>query len=71
MTTEAKKYRVNVNFAESTYRTLEELARKQGKTKGDILRDAISLAKYIQDARDDGGQFLVKRHGRTSELVLF
>ncbi len=71
MTTEAKKYRVNVNFAESTYRILEELARKQGKTKGDILRDAIALANHIQDARDDGGHILIERHGRTSELILF
>lgn len=66
-----RTHSVNVNFAEGTYRILEELARKQGKTKGDILRDAIALAKYIQDARDDGGRVLVKRRGRTSELDVF
>ena len=68
---ESKKYRLNVNFAESTYKTLEELARKQGKNKAEVIRDVIALAKYIQDTRDEGGHILVQRKGgKMQELVL-
>ena len=71
MTTEPKKYRLNVNFAASTYEALEELARKQGKTKAEVLRDAIALAKYFQETREKGEHILIERGGRTSELVPF
>ena len=63
------RHRLNVNFAASTYEALEELARKQGKSKAEVLRDVIALAKYIQDTRDQGGHILVEREGKTLELV--
>ena len=64
-----KKHRMNVNFADSTYRVLEELATKQGKTKAEILRDVIALAKYIQDTKDVGGHVVIERDGKTYELI--
>ena len=66
---ESKKHRLNVNFAESTYLALEDLARRQGKTKAEVIRDVIALAKYIQETRDEGGHILVERKGKTHELV--
>ena len=71
MTTEPKKkHRMNVNFADSTYRVLEDLATKQGKTKAEILRDVITLGKYIQDTKDEGGHILIERGGKTYELLM-
>jgi Ribbon-helix-helix protein, copG family len=62
--------RVNVNFADSTYSVLEELARKRGKTMAEVLRDAIALEKWIDDARSEGGRLLIKQGDETRELVL-
>jgi hypothetical protein len=62
--------RVNVNFAESTYGILEELARKRGKSMAEVLRDAIALEKWIEDARAEGARFLIRQGNETRELVL-
>ena len=62
--------RVNVNFAESTYGILEELARKRGKSMAEVLRDAIALEKWIEDARDEGARLLIRHDGETRELIL-
>ena len=62
--------RVNVNFAESTYGILEELARKRGKSMAEVLRDAIALEKWIEDARAEGARLLIRQNGETREIVL-
>jgi len=67
--TGANRHRLNVNFAASTYEALEELARKQGKTKAEVLRDVIGLAKFIQDERDQGNHIVVERGNKTYEIV--
>jgi predicted DNA-binding protein len=61
-------HRVNVNFAESTYAALEDLAKRKGKTKAEVLRDAIALEKWFQDTREQGAKILVERDGKTREL---
>lgn len=62
--------RVNVNFSESVYRALEELATRKNKSMAEVLRDAVALEKWVQDARDEGARILVERNGKTRELVL-
>jgi hypothetical protein len=52
-------HRVNVNFSEGAYATLVDLADRHGKTKAEVLRDAISLARWIEDERRAGARFLV------------
>lgn len=61
--------RVNVAFSESTYEVLQGLATRRGKSMSEVLRDAISLEKWLQDTRDDGGRVLVDRDGDVREVV--
>jgi predicted DNA-binding protein len=65
----ATSHRVNVNFSESAYETLDELARRRGKTMSEVLRDAISLEKWFEDTRDEGGRVLVERDGEAREII--
>jgi predicted DNA-binding protein len=51
--------RVNVNFSDEVYRELTELAKQQGKTLSDVLRDALTLEKYVTEAQWSGGRLLV------------
>lgn len=62
-------HRVNVEFADSTYAALEQLARRKGKTKAATLRDVIALAKWIEDTRDEGHHILVERKGKIREIA--
>jgi metal-responsive CopG/Arc/MetJ family transcriptional regulator len=65
----AKSHRVNVNFSEGAYKTLDELARRKGKSMSEVLRDAISLEKWFEDTREEGGRVLVERDGEAREVI--
>lgn len=62
-------HRVNVEFSDSTYEALEQLARRKGRTKAATLRDVIALAKWIDDTREEGGHILVERKGKIREIA--
>ncbi len=63
--------RVNVNFSEEVYNELTKIAHERGKTLSDVLRDAVTLEKYVADTRRDGGRLLVeKASGETRELLV-
>jgi hypothetical protein len=65
----AKTHRVNVNFSEGAYKALDELAQQKGKTMSEVLRDAISLEKWFEDTRAEGGRVLVERDGEAREVI--
>jgi restriction endonuclease len=65
----ATVHRVNVNFSQSAYKTLEELSERKNKSMSDILRDAIALEKWFDDTYRDGGKFLVERDGEVREVI--
>lgn len=62
--------RVNVNFSDEVYRELSRIAKDRGVTLSDVLRDAVSLEKYVDDTKREGGRLLVERDGVTRELLL-
>jgi hypothetical protein len=62
-------HRINVNFSDVAYTTLKTLARDQGKSMSEVLRDAIALEKWFQGVHSRGGRVLVERHGRTQEVI--
>jgi predicted CopG family antitoxin len=63
--------RVNVNFSEEVYAELVKIAQESGKTLSDVLRDAVTLEKYVAETRRDGGRLLVeKSDGETRELLV-
>jgi hypothetical protein len=55
--------RVNVNFSEQAYQTLEDLARRSGKSMSEILREAIALKAWFDTERAAGNRVLVERKG--------
>jgi metal-responsive CopG/Arc/MetJ family transcriptional regulator len=62
--------RVNVNFSEEVYTELAQIAKERGVTLSEVLRDAVTLEKYVADTRRQGGRLLVERDGETKELLI-
>src|SRR5439155_14560433 len=62
--------RVNVNFSDKAYVTLERLAHQTGKSMSDVLRDAIALKDWFEQTRAEGGHVLVERSdGKVREVI--
>jgi len=61
--------RYNVEFSPEVNRKLEELARRQGGTKADVLRRAIALEEWFDETKQRGGRVLVEEDGQTREVV--
>jgi len=68
--TTTKGHRLTVIFADSTYMALEDLAKRKGKSKAEVLRDVISLSKYLEDVKSEGGRILVERGNTIREIVI-
>jgi len=62
--------RVNVNFSAETYETISRIAARKGVTMSEVLRQAIALEDFVEQARVDGARVLVDRKGQINELVL-
>ena len=66
-----KPTRVNVNFSQSAYETLEHLARRKGTTMSEVLRGAIELEKLVQDEREKGSRLLIEGStGKVREVLV-
>lgn len=61
--------RVNVNFSDQAYRTLENLASSSGKSMSEVLREAIALKQWFDETRAQGGRILTERNGATREVI--
>lgn len=61
--------RVNVNFSEEAYATLEAIATRRGCTVSDLVREAINMEKWLEDMHQQGSRLLVERDGQLRELV--
>ena len=66
---ETTEKRIAVNFSGELYDTLMEVSRLRGKNVSDTIRAAITLQKFIEDARRDGYHVLLERNGTVKELV--
>jgi len=64
-----KTYNFIVDFSDSAWTTLTNLAERQGKTISEVLRDAIALEKFWQDKQEDGCRFLVETNGYYREVI--
>jgi hypothetical protein len=64
-----KVHRFNVNFSEGAYRDLATLAERKGTTMAEILRHAIALLRWFEEARLRGDRILVERNGVTQEVI--
>ena len=61
--------RVNVNFSDEVYGMLERLSKRRGKTMSEVLRDAIALEAWFDDARNEGSHILIERDGKVREVI--
>ena len=62
-------HRVNVIFSDDDYATLERLAKRRNKSMSLILRDALQLEEWVDDARSDGGHLMIERKGKVQEII--
>jgi hypothetical protein len=65
--------RVVLYLAKPTMSRLEQLRTQRGVTKGEILRQALSLYSYILDMKDKDNSLRVlleRSNGKQTELVL-
>jgi hypothetical protein len=60
--------RVNVQFSPEAYATLREVARQQGKSISETIRDGLKWQRFIQDLRKENGRLLIERDGKVREL---
>lgn len=63
--------RFNVEFSDETLAALEELARRQGATKAEVLRKAVQFEKWLSDSAAEGGKLLVKNGSDVREILKF
>jgi hypothetical protein len=63
------KRRINTVLSEKTFKDLDTLAREQGKSKAEVLRDAVALERWFEDARQEGGKILLERDGQVREII--
>ncbi len=62
--------RVNANFSDQAYRTLEQLASQTNRSMSDVLRDAIALKAWFEQTRAEGGHVLVEHpDGKVREVI--
>ena len=62
--------RFTVTFSDEVYGTLTEMAEASGKSMAVVLRDAIILEKWIQDARKQGYRILLEKDSKVREIML-
>jgi hypothetical protein len=63
-------HQVVVNFSDEAYRTLENLAFRQGKGVAEVLWHSLALAKYFDEVQTQGGRVLVERDRRVHEVIM-
>ena len=59
----------NVNFSDSAYATLNELAALLGQSMAEVIRDALTTYWWLVQEKAKGNAILVQSKGRRSEVV--
>jgi hypothetical protein len=69
---QANPNRLSVNLPPDTADALRSVVQRRGITITDATVQAISLLKYVDEAREEGSRVLIERPGqRPRELVFF
>lgn len=67
----ARWERLSVNLAPEVAEALRDLARRRRVSVTEVVRQAISDEKYLQDAADDGAKILIQEEGRPLRELIF
>src|SRR5215467_8012026 len=60
----------NINFSPHVYRLVGEMALEREQAMADVIRDAISLAAWVDDELRHKNRILIERDGVVTELLL-
>jgi len=66
----AKIIKTSINLPEDAVQAVREIAEKTGSTMANVIRQAISTEKYLQDTTDKGGKILIKDADNTIKELL-
>lgn len=62
--------RVNIEFSDLASELLEDLAKKQQKTKSELLRTALSLLVAADTAKEEGGTLAIAKNGKIEKEII-
>lgn len=65
-----KAKRITVQLSGDQFKYLQWLAKKQNVSQAEALRKALATESYLYQAREGGGQILIKDGESIHELVL-
>ena len=68
---DTKVYKTSFNLSSDDYEILDQLAKSKGVTKADIVRQALSSFKFIEDTKKSGGQVLIEDKDHSIKRVIF
>jgi Ribbon-helix-helix protein, copG family len=68
--TESGLVRLTVKLSRSVAAALRSLAEKHGTTKTEEVRRALSLWKFLDDARENQWSVLLEKDGQFREIVI-
>ncbi len=69
---EPKTKRVNLNLAAKSYKDLDDLSVKTGRTMTDIVRFGLALAKLYLEEQEKGNKLLIaSRNGKPISEIRF
>jgi len=66
-----KIYKTSFNLSANDFRLLESLAQEKNVTKADIVRQALSNFKFIEETREKGGSILIEDKNKQISKVIF
>ena len=64
----AKKKRFNVEFAGKALEALEKLSTITGDNFSDVIRKALVISQFIEEAKANGEKLLLEKKGNIREV---
>jgi metal-responsive CopG/Arc/MetJ family transcriptional regulator len=68
--TPPKIIKTSINLPEDAIEAVREISRRTGSSMSDVIRQAISTEKYLQDTTSKGGKILIKESDNTLKELL-
>ena len=62
--------KTSINLPEDAIEAVREISRRTGSSMSDVIRQAISTEKYLQDTTSKGGKILIKESDNTLKELL-
>ena len=61
--------RINISISDQAYETLDDIAKRKGKTISAVIRDALAFEKWLIDNQEKGASLMIERDGKFHEIV--